>query len=216
MTSLGLVGIADKGTYSAEATYNKGQFVLYDGSTWLALKDNLNGVTPAEGENWKYLARGFAAELLSLVTAIDSQGLSGSQGGQVNAQSLIDVLADKVANQLIAKSMMSNVQVNDAEKVPTSALAYAMQQSIDTLNSKKVLEIAKTTAKSNSAGNCIFQYPTGFSQSSTLLLCVKYINNGLRPIIKNGETELWGGSIEAKNLNVQEGTEVTAFLAKII
>lgn len=135
MTSLGLVGIADKGTYSAEATYNKGQFVLYDGSTWLALKDNLNGVTPAEGENWKYLARGFAAELLSLVTAIDSQGLSGSQGGQVNAQSLIDVLADKVANQLIAKNMMSNVQVNDAEKVPTSALAYAMQQSIETLNS---------------------------------------------------------------------------------
>lgn len=135
MTSLGLVGIADKGTYNAEATYNKGQFVLYDGSTWLALKDNLNGVTPAEGENWKYLARGFAAELLSLVTAIDSQGLSGSQGGQVTAQSLIDVLADKVANQLIAKSMMSNVQVNDAEKVPTSALAYAMQQSIETLNS---------------------------------------------------------------------------------
>lgn len=135
MTSLGLVGIADKGTYSAEATYNKGQFVLYDGSTWLALKDNLNGVTPAEGENWKYLARGFAAELLSLVTAIDSQGLSGSQGGQVNAQSLIDVLADKVANQLIAKSMMSNVQVNDSGKVPTSALAYAMQQSIETLNS---------------------------------------------------------------------------------
>lgn len=135
MTSLGLVGIADKGTYNQDTTYNRGQFVLYNGSTWLALKDNLTGVEPTEGENWKYLARGFAAELLSLVTAIDSQGLSGSQGGQVNAQSLIDVLADKVANQLIAKSMMSNVQVNDAEKVPTSALAYAMQQSIETLNS---------------------------------------------------------------------------------
>ena len=140
MTSLGLVGIADKGTYSAETTYNKGQFVLHEGSTWLALKDNLNGVTPAEGENWKYLARGFAAELLSLVTAIDSQGLSGSQGGQVNAQSLIDVLADKVANQLIAKSMMSNVQVNDAEKVPTSALAYSMQQAINVLNTKTIFE----------------------------------------------------------------------------
>ena len=48
---------------------------------------------------------------------------------------MIDVLADKVANQLIAKSMMSNVQVNDAEKVPTSALAYSMQQAIETLNS---------------------------------------------------------------------------------
>ena len=140
MTSLGLVGIADKGTYNQDTTYNRGQFVLYNGSTWLALKDNLTGVEPTEGENWKYLARGFAAELLSLVTAIDSQGLSGSQGGQVNAQSLIDVLADKVANQLIAKSMMSNVQVNDAEKVPTSALAYAMQQSIETLNSKITYE----------------------------------------------------------------------------
>lgn len=155
MTSLGLVGIADKGTYSAEATYNKGQFVLYDGSTWLALKDNLNGVTPAEGENWKYLARGFAAELLSLVTAIDSQGLSGSQGGQVNAQSLIDVLADKVANQLIAKSMMSNVQVNDAEKVPTSALAYAMQQSIETLNSKFIYEEKSFTFSYNAGINGI-------------------------------------------------------------
>lgn len=134
MTSLGLVGIADKGTYNQDTTYNRGQFVLYNGSTWLALKDNLTRVEPKEGENWKYLARGFAAELLSLVTAIDSQGLSGSQGGQVNAQSLIDVLADKVANQLIAKSMMSNVQVNDSTKVPTSALAYAMQQSIETLN----------------------------------------------------------------------------------
>ena len=140
MTSLGLVGIADKGTYNQDTTYNRGQFVLYNGSTWLALKDNLTGVEPTEGENWKYLARGFAAELLSLVTAIDSQGLSGSQGGQVSAQSLIDVLADKVANQLIAKSMMSNVQVNDAEKVPTSALAYAMQQSIETLNSKITYE----------------------------------------------------------------------------
>ena len=140
MTSLGLVGIADKGTYNQDTTYNRGQFVLYNGSTWLALKDNLTGVEPTEGENWKYLARGFAAELLSLVTAIDSQGLSGSQGGQVNAQSLIDVLADKVANQLIAKSMMSNVQVNDAEKVPTSALAYAMQQSIETLNRKITYE----------------------------------------------------------------------------
>lgn len=216
MTSLGLVGIADKGTYSAEATYNKGQFVLYDGSTWLALKDNLNGVTPAEGENWKYLARGFAAELLSLVTAIDSQGLSGSQGGQVNAQSLIDVLADKVANQLIAKSMMSNVQVNDAEKVPTSALAYAMQQSIETLNSKNVLEFAKSTATSSSAGYCAFKYPTGFSKDNTLLLCIRYINDSSRPIVEHRDADFWGGDFSVSNMSIQSGKEVTAFLAKII
>ena len=166
MTSLGLVGIADKGTYSAEVTYNKGQFVLYDGSTWLALKDNLTGVTPAEGESWKYLARGFAAELLSLVTAIDSQGLSGSQGSQVNAQSLIDVLADKVANQLIAKSMMSNVQVNDAGKVPTSALAYAMQQSIESLNSNQSQKVPKDAGFSG-------DFAIGYNASSPLVLYIR-------------------------------------------
>lgn len=172
MTSLGLVGIADKGTYNQDTTYNRGQFVLYNGSTWLALKDNLTGVEPTEGENWKYLARGFAAELLSLVTAIDSQGLSGSQGGQVNAQSLIDVLADKVANQLIAKSMMSNVQVNDAEKVPTSALAYAMQQSIETLNSKTVelgstsIDVYKNYCKAKKKNGFVFV--SGSSADKTL------------------------------------------------
>ena len=216
MTSLGLVGIADKGTYSAEVTYNKGQFVLYDGSTWLALKDNLTGVTPAEGESWKYLARGFAAELLSLVTAIDSQGISGSQGSQVNAQSLIDVLADKVANQLIAKSMMSNVQVNDTGKVPTSALAYAMQQSIESLNSKNVLEFAKSTATSSSAGYCAFKYPTGFSKNNTLLLCIRYINDSSRPIVEHRDADFWGGDFSVSNMGVQSGKEVTAFLAKII
>lgn len=216
MTSLGLVGIADKGTYNQDTTYNRGQFVLYNGSTWLALKDNLTGVEPTEGENWKYLARGFAAELLSLVTAIDSQGLSGSQGGQVNAQSLIDVLADKVANQLIAKSMMSNVQVNDAEKVPTSALAYAMQQSIETLNSKNVLEFAKSTATSSSAGYCAFKYPTGFSKDNTLLLCIRYINDSSRPIVEHRDADFWGGDFSVSNMSIQSGKEVTAFLAKII
>lgn len=40
MASLGTVGIADRGNYSASATYVKGNFVYYDGSSWLALKDN--------------------------------------------------------------------------------------------------------------------------------------------------------------------------------
>ena len=76
MPVLGKVGIVDAGTYEASKTYNSGMFVLYNGSTWLAIKDNLVGVTPEEGANWKYLARGFAAELLSVnftCVAISSQ-----------------------------------------------------------------------------------------------------------------------------------------------
>ena len=37
---------------------------------------------------------------------------------------------DKIIDEKIAKALMSNVQVNDQGKIPTSALAYAMQQSI--------------------------------------------------------------------------------------
>lgn len=59
-TSIGKVGIVDKGNYSAEVIYNSGDFVFYEGSTWLALKGNLLGVEPVDGENWKYLARGLS------------------------------------------------------------------------------------------------------------------------------------------------------------
>lgn len=134
--SLGLVGIVDKGIYNPDETYNKGNFILHEGSTWLALKDKLQGVEPAEGESWKFLARGFAAEILSLITAVDSAGLVGNAGAETDGQTLLDAIADKVANQLLEKKMMSNVQVNDPTMVPTSALAYAMQQAITQLNSE--------------------------------------------------------------------------------
>ena len=45
-TKLGNVGYADKGVYSADATYNKYNAVYHEGSTYVALKDNLHGVTP--------------------------------------------------------------------------------------------------------------------------------------------------------------------------
>lgn len=146
--SLGLVGIVDKGIYNPDETYNKGNFILHEGSTWLALKNNLQGVEPAEGESWKFLARGFAAEILSLITAVDSAGLVGNAGAETDGQTLLDAIADKVANQLLEKKMMSNVQVNDATMVPTSALVYAMQQALTNLNSNlsiKSTTITKTT-----------------------------------------------------------------------
>lgn len=128
--SLGKIGIVDGGVYDPKKTYNSGTFVLHNGSTWLAMKDNLTGATPEEGANWKYLARGFGAEMLSMITALDTLGLLGKKGAEVEAQALVDKLADMVTNKLIQKTSMSNVQVNDQNKVPTSALVYTMQQSI--------------------------------------------------------------------------------------
>lgn len=78
----------------------------------------------------------------------DSQGLEANAGEETNVQALIDAIAERVANKLVTsdsltsqlanymtKSMMSNQQVNDQNKVPTSALVYLMSQEITQLNS---------------------------------------------------------------------------------
>lgn len=175
MPVLGKVGIVDAGTYEASKTYNSGMFVLYNGSTWLAIKDNLVGVTPEEGANWKYLARGFAAELLSLITAIDTEGLLGSQGEQVTGQALMDELADRVATKLVEKTMLSNVQVNDQNKVPTSALAYSMQEAIDQINSdfvgyintQRTIHTFENSVPYTATENCIVAGKINLKQGST-------------------------------------------------
>lgn len=87
---------------------------------------------------------------------------------------------------------------------------------IDTLNSKNVLEFAKSTATSSSAGYCAFKYPTGFSKDNTLLLCIRYINDSSRPIVEHRDADFWGGDFSVSNMSIQSGKEVTAFLAKII
>lgn len=121
MASLGTVGIADRGNYSASATYVKGNFVYYDGSSWLALKDNLTGVTPEEGDNWKYLARGYAAELLSMITALDTSGVLGQAGASVGGQALMDAIADKVMTKLVERSSIVQTESTSTTTVPSSA-----------------------------------------------------------------------------------------------
>lgn len=134
-TSLGKVGIVDRGNYLQEETYNAGDFVLYNGSTWLALKDGLLGAEPAEGTNWKYLARGFEAEVLSMIAANDTSGLIGEAGQQVNAQSLIDVIADKVANRLIDKGLIANNLVTDnTEMVLAAPMGKELKRQLDEQN----------------------------------------------------------------------------------
>ena len=75
----------------------------------------------------------------------------GDVAQKTTTQLLIDTIAQKVANELVTnsaltttlanyvtKAMMSNVQVNDQNKVPTSSLAFSMNQAITELNSDKV------------------------------------------------------------------------------
>lgn len=61
---LGVVGIADKGTYDASAKYSYMNEVYYNGSSYLCInKDGCTGVTPSDDKvNWRFHARGLTAE----------------------------------------------------------------------------------------------------------------------------------------------------------
>ena len=95
---LAVLGISYKGNYDETLTYNYLNAVYYEGSTYVALKDNVTTIPANDGVNWKYLARGFIAHLLSELTAIDNQGLLDVAGSAVDAQDLIDKIADELVN----------------------------------------------------------------------------------------------------------------------
>lgn len=77
------------------------------------------------------------------LTVEDTEGILGVPEANVNFQALVDAVASKIMNELVTdsaltskladyvtKAMLSNSQVNDQNMVPTSALAYAMNQAI--------------------------------------------------------------------------------------
>lgn len=84
----------------------------------------------------------------------DTHGIAVAAGQKTTAQAIFDAITNKIANVLVSnetltqkladymlKSLMSNVQLNSTENVPTSALVYAMQQALDQLNSSLSNEI---------------------------------------------------------------------------
>lgn len=102
-TDLGKWMITNGGEYDPSVTYEQLTMVKYGNSTYITLK-TVTGVTPDNDKiNYQLMAQGFDATALSSVTAQDSQGLLGDKGSEVSAQSLIDALADKVMNAVIAK-----------------------------------------------------------------------------------------------------------------
>lgn len=85
MTDLGLVGIVSAGNYAAGTTYNKGQFVLYQGSSWLCKLDNTTGITPASGANWQLLANGIKGLKNNAETSEAGYALDARMGPEIVA-----------------------------------------------------------------------------------------------------------------------------------
>lgn len=119
-TALARIGYADKGNYAAGTTYMTGDVVYHNGSSYVARKDNLKGVTPTNGNDWKYLARGFAAETMTDVQATDTNGVLGTAGAQVVSQALIDAIADRVMTKLVERSSIVQTESTDPTTVPSS------------------------------------------------------------------------------------------------
>ena len=149
-TELARIGFADQGNYAAGATYRKGDVVYYNGSTWAALKDNLKGVTPANGANWKYMARGFAAEKLEDVKAKDTSGVLGTTGAEVASQALIDAIADRVMTKLIAKSqIVNNLLATEPGSVLDATQGKALKDDITELYSDLAPQLIGSTTSAD-------------------------------------------------------------------
>lgn len=68
-SDLGLVGLSNKGEWNDTFTYNRGNFVLHDGSTYVALVQH-SGVEPGTDRNtWQILAQGSGSTFFIGTTA---------------------------------------------------------------------------------------------------------------------------------------------------
>ena len=205
-TDLGKWMITNGGEYSADATYEQLTMVKYGNSTYITLK-TVTGITPVDDKiNYQLMAQGFDATALSAVQAEDTQGLCGEKGEIVTAQSLVDALADKVINTVMAK-------------IGTAALTGGMTDLSSGINSlysdlKKMIGFIKATAIND--GSCVFKYPSGFNNTNCTLLCVRYINSSSKPKTESGAVVFYGNDFSVEDISVVRNTEVTAILLKHI
>ena len=122
--------LMDRGEYSSGTTYQENDLVKYQNAIWRCKIDGTASV-PQEGENWALFFRG--VQSINELVAADAQGLLGQAGAQqVNAQALIDAVAEKIATKLLLKSDVVSQLVNDATKAASSAAVYALQQKLGT------------------------------------------------------------------------------------
>lgn len=158
-TELGLVGYTYEGSYEAAKTYNRYNCVECDGSTYVALKDNLTGVTPSnDGANWKYLARGFQQEDAKHITIIDKDNYVGSGAG---AEVVMQTWADKVADDLqtadgnistLQSDVSENATAITEETTRATNAESALNTSVNAINTTLGSEDFSALASSVTAG----------------------------------------------------------------
>lgn len=167
-TDLGKWMITNGGEYNPNTTYEQLTMVLYQNSTYITLR-TVTGIIPNNDKiNYILMAQGFSANALGDVVAKDTYGVIGDVGGDVSAQNLVDYLTNEVVNNLLKKTSISTVQTNSDNTVPSSSLAYKMQQAITknkediaTANSNFELESGAATINTDWATGSANYYKIG-------------------------------------------------------
>lgn len=205
-TKLGNVGYADKGVYSADATYNKYNTVYHEGSTYVALKDNLHGVTPADGANWRYMAKGFTEASADAITVIDTSGIiDGTKNKKTILQTFLDKVGDFIINKAVtndalmlkladyvAKTDIVQVESTATNKVPSSAYLKQVKDSIDS-------NLAAANAKVTLNGVKNINGFTAVYSDRTDRAFQLYYENGEIASIAFNNTGIWYDFYDGKN-----------------
>lgn len=205
-SDLGKIFITDGGIYDANTTYEKLTMVSYNNSTYITLR-TVTGVTPSNDRiNYGLMAQGFTATYLSSVTAEDVQGLVVEAGSETPAQSLINAIADRVANQLVSNSdlqdilsdyilksaIANNLSITEEGKVLDARQGKALNDALTTVNTKVTNRLKGYTIGSGTLN-------TTYWDESTLRyyiidnLCFVWIAGHLKPISGYGETAIGSG-----------------------
>ena len=147
-SDLGKIFITDGGIYDANTTYEKLTMVSYNNSTYITLR-TVTGVTPSNDRiNYGLMAQGFTATYLSSVTAEDVQGLVVEAGSETPAQSLINAIADRVANQLVSNSDLQDI-------LSDYILKSAIANNLSITEEGKVLDARQGKALNDALGNLV-------------------------------------------------------------
>lgn len=144
----------------------------------------------------------------------DTQGFVGDKNSETNVQLLIDAIADKMVKQLVSNSsltqtlanymttaMMSGEQINVGNKVPTSALAFAMNQAI-TQNKNAITQLNSEIIQSSGSAPAI--------KGNTCTIATIKIKAGHRYIILGkAATNAGNSSIMSCKIQVDSGIAKT-------
>ena len=143
---LGRIGYNDRGVYSENNEYVRGDVVYHEGSSYVALT-TVTGIAPTDDNtNWKYLARGFGATELSEIDATDTSGFAGDAGKKVKSQTLIDKIAEYVMSKVVAtdafqtylqKFLVDNCVTERSDLSLSAAQGKALQDALTVLNNEQ-------------------------------------------------------------------------------